>query len=42
MLTSLDSNMILNEREIRALKSSLAQKESSIDAILKDFQFTLN
>ena len=39
---SLDSLAIANDREIRALKTSIEQKDRSIDAILKDFQFTLD
>ncbi|GAB7327900.1 hypothetical protein MBLNU13_g11682t1 [Cladosporium sp. NU13] len=36
------SVVITNDREIRALKASIDQKNRSIDAILKDFQFTLD
>ena len=39
---SLDSVVIANDKEIRALKASIDQKNRSIDAILKDFQFTLD
>ena len=34
--------VITDDREIRALKAAIAQNDRSIDAILKDFQFTLD